>query len=190
MIALTGGIATGKSTVLRALENLGARTVSADAIVRAMYEEPWVQDRLAAITGLANPILPRDAAPIILGNPEKMRRYGAIFHQPALERILASGADVAEVPLLVESCSMGLFERVWGTVCAPEAQYERLIARLHDPEAAKRFLDAQFSSRVKAAFCETVIRTDEPFQHVVTRVSQVWQLRVAEAENLCYTRVA
>lgn len=190
MIALTGGIATGKSTVLRTLERLGARTVSADAIVRTMYDEDWVQARLSAITGLAIPILPREAAPFVLGNPETLRAYGAIFHRPVLERILLSGADVAEIPLLVETCSMGLFDGVWSTTCASEEQKRRLVARIGDERTADLFLAAQIPSRAKAAFADEFFRTDEPFEHVVSRVTQAWRKRVASAGKSCYTRLA
>ncbi|RYG43753.1 dephospho-CoA kinase [bacterium] len=190
MVALTGGIAEGKSTVLGILREQGAQIVSADAIVRAMYDEPWVQDRLSDLTGLSSPIRPRDIAPMVLSNRPLLRRYGRIFHGPAISAILDSGADVAEIPLLLETCGQEGFEEVWCVTCGREEQIRRLTARLADPGLVEGFLAAQLPTRIKEAFADVIVRTDRPAEDVVFRVSQAWNLRVARAGKSCYTRVA
>jgi len=140
-IGLTGGIGAGKSTALSALERLGAATISTDAIVHGLYDEPDVRDAVVARWGA-------EVAPDgRVDRSEVARRAFATPDDRAwLERLLwprvgekvaewratATGrALVVETPLLFEAGLEGGYDATIAIVADETVRAERARARGH-----------------------------------------------------------
>ncbi len=106
LIGLTGSIASGKSTVLRAFARLGACTLSADELVRELYQTWPVQKQLTAWFGSANP---QTVAQAVFKDEKSRRRLEDFLHprvwKLARKKLAACPAAwaVFEVPLLWEA---------------------------------------------------------------------------------------
>jgi dephospho-CoA kinase len=176
LVGLTGGIASGKSTLAAALRELGAPVIDADAIARAVVRRgtPALQEIARAFgTGVLGPDgeLDRPAmAAIVFTDPAARTRLEAIVH-PAIRaevaaetsRLAAAGHDLAfyDVPLLYER---GLEREVDCVVVvhAPRAlQLERLQARDRmTPEEAEARLGAQLPIDEKARRADVVVSNE------------------------------
>jgi dephospho-CoA kinase len=173
-IGLTGGIGSGKSTVLQMLAELGAATVDADAVSRsvtapggaamAALRERFGPDYMAADGSLdrarmrehafADPKVRADLEAII--HP----RVGAAIREQE-QQALAQGRPclVYDIPLLVESAHWRhTLDRVVVIDCSPETQVTRVMARSALPEAQVRaILAAQASRAQRLAAADVVI---------------------------------
>jgi dephospho-CoA kinase len=172
LIAITGGAASGKSFVLEILREHGLRTISADAVVAALWNDPAIRQRAAKAIGLDEPF---DAAAVrakILSDPAARRRLNAVFHAPVIRQILESGADFAEIPLLIETCSQRLFGGVWLVTCGIDLQRQRLAERGLSGDQIDQILGSQLDDAVRAQFSDEIIRTNESRERVIANVKQ------------------
>lgn len=159
MIAITGGIAEGKSTVLTMLADLGFSTASADAIGREVYEAPQTQralKRLFETDSLDRPAI-RAA---ISAKPELRRELNRIMHAGIWSEICERRTQFVEIPLLIEACLHPRFRVVWMVTCGAEEQLRRLVERLGNESEARQMLSTQLSSRAKAQFADRIVRTN------------------------------
>lgn len=174
-IALTGGIATGKSYVLARLQNMGVPCLDADELAHGVMAPGT--EATSAIAERFGDVLAADGSvdraklgPLVFADPAARRELEAMVH-PAVYRAIAAamrgferlgGAPLAVVaiPLLYESGHAGEFDVVIATVCSPEEQLARLRARGLNDEAAQQRLAAQLPAEEKARRATHVIRTD------------------------------
>jgi len=188
-VALTGGIATGKSHVRTRFDSLGIPTVDADMLAR---------DAVAPGTAGLAAVVRRFGADVCEADGTLNRRkVGAIvFHDPAgrrdleqivhpyvremIERWFASldprdvPFAVADIPLLFESQRERDFDTVIVTACEPASQLRRLMVRdrLTEAEAQQR-IAAQWPLDKKVANADYVIRTDGTFDDTNRQVDAV-----------------
>lgn len=160
-VAITGGIAEGKTTVLGYLQQMGHAVDSADRIAREVFGLAEIQAAVAQLLGVVEPVQPA-VLRSRLADPAIRRAVNALTHPPILERIQASPAQFMEVPLLIETCLQGEFDRVWVITCGKDDQMKRLAARLGSEDAALAIVRTQLTSRAKIPFADVVIRTNEP----------------------------
>ena len=173
-IGLTGGIGSGKSTVLKTLAALGAATIDADAISRAT----------TAAGGAAMPAIAREFGPDFVGpdgamnrdrmraevfsRPEARRQLEAIVHPLVSAAIRAQGEQalaegrrclVIDIPLLVEGGrERHALDHVLVVDCLPETQVQRVMARSGLDEAQVRaIIAAQAPREARLAAADTVI---------------------------------
>ena len=170
-LGVTGGVGEGKSTVLGHLRDLGVPTASADGIVGALWEDGTIPESLKAVFG-GRKVSKKEVLDAISSDGRVRRAVNAATHGLVLERLAGSGAVAVEVPLLVETCLMGLFRRVWVVTCGPEEQSRRLVARLGDLERARLAAAAQIPTAVKVSFADAVIRTNASPTSVMTAVER------------------
>jgi dephospho-CoA kinase len=159
-VAITGGIAEGKSTVLGYLSDAGFAVESSDRLAAEIFRSGPVQAGVATLLGIAPPV-PPEALRTALGDDSVRRGVNALTHPLILEAIDSSPATFFEVPLLVEACLQGLFERVWVVTCGPQEQLRRLAARLGSEAAATALIRTQLTSRAKLPFADRLIRTNQ-----------------------------
>ena len=173
-VALTGGIATGKSTVLRLLQARHVPTIDADRLARQVVApgspglravaERFGQDVLDADGALDR----RALAAQVFQDPRKRRDLEAIVH-PAVYAAISDwlGAlpgrtpfAVADIPLLFETGHEGDFDAVVVVACPPDEQLRRVMARdgISDAEARAR-VAAQWPIADKVARANHVIWT-------------------------------
>lgn len=165
-IAITGGIAEGKSTVMSYLRDLGHETGSADEVARDVFTSESVQEQLSRILGSRGPVEPQELRVRIAADKDIRRQVNRIMHPEILRRLMSSTASFVEVPLLFEAAMHPLFDRVWMVTCGERLQLERLAIRLGNMQVAKQMISTQLSSQVKAAFADQIIRTNESEQSV------------------------
>ncbi|MFN8059437.1 MAG: dephospho-CoA kinase [Vicinamibacterales bacterium] len=174
-VALTGGIASGKSTVARALRTAGVPVIDADVVAREAVARgtPGLQavvDRFGPDVLDEEGALDRRAvADRVFADPTERLALEAIVHPRVRAAIddwfehLPPDVDLAaaEIPLLFETGRERDFDAVVVVACEPEAQVARLMARngLSEAEARQR-LAAQWPLAEKLRRTPFVIRTD------------------------------
>ncbi len=191
-VALTGGIATGKSYVLDQFRKRGVPCLDADALVRGI-EAAGTEATAAIAARFGDEILAPDGAvdrrrlaSIVFADSAARRDLEAIVH-PAVYRAIAAGLRgferlgeyrlaVVDVPLLYETGHAGDFDRVIVTACDQARQIARLAKRAGVGEAdARRRLDTQMPTEDKAARADFVIWTDGTFHDTDRQVEDVYQ---------------
>jgi dephospho-CoA kinase len=171
-IALTGGIATGKSHVLAALKRRGVPVIDADDIVHEAFG-PGTAATQAVAAQFGSAFLTPDGhvdrsqlAVKVFRDPAARRQVEAIVHPVVYETIrkwfaaLDGSMGVASIPLLYETGRDRDFDFVVVTVCPPEIQLQRLLARdgMSEEQAHQR-IAAQIPAAEKAARGHFVILT-------------------------------
>ena len=195
LIGLTGGIATGKSTVAAALARHGATVIDADALAREVVEPGQAAlEEIAARFGsgviTADGRLDRaHLGSIVFADPAARRDLERITHprvRDLMERriaaALAADADliVAEVPLLFETRSEGLYEGVMLVYAPEKMQLERLMARDGVDEAtAQQRLSAQIAIDEKRARATWVIDNSGSVAMTLEQVTRWWDALLA-----------
>jgi dephospho-CoA kinase len=191
VIGLTGGIASGKSTVARLFREHGAPIVDADELARAVVEPG--QPALAELVGAFGPAILDDRgrldrkrlAALVFADPDQRRRLNAIVHPriaaavaERLAQLANEGADFAlyEAALLVEN---GLHHGLDGliVVSAPAAlQRERMRERdgFSDEEAEAR-LASQAPLADKRAAATWIIENAGSLDETRRQVAEVWR---------------
>jgi dephospho-CoA kinase len=191
-VALTGGIATGKSYVLNRLRLRGVPCLDADELAHgAMAAGTEASQVIAARFGAevldaSGAVDRRKLAPLVFADPNARRDLEAIVH-PAVYRAIEAGlrafeliggspVAVVDVPLLYETGLDARFARVIATTCAPDVQLARLRERgLSEAEAHQR-VAAQLPASEKAARADFVIRTDGTFEETDAQVDHLIRL--------------
>ena len=189
-VALTGGIATGKSHVLKLLAARDIPTIDADQVAREVVQpgrKAWfdIRKRFGAQVFSSDGSLERAyLAALVFSDvkaryelqaivhPHVRRRIDDWFHSLHTENIRSFA--VAEIPLLFETKRETEFDWIIVTVCEPDIQKQRLIERqgLSDDDAQKR-IDAQLPVFVKSERANSVIRTDGTFGDTERQVEDV-----------------
>jgi dephospho-CoA kinase len=185
-VGLTGGVASGKSTVAALFAARGAKVIDTDRIAREVVE-PGGPTLAALVRALGNDILDKDGA---LDRASLRRR---IFTDPGarstVERILhpAILAELEQqsqsaggpyqlhvIPLLVEKDLGARVDRVLVVDCPPEQQVERLVRRDGETrESALAMLAAQASREARLAAADDVIRNDGAPEALGARVDEL-----------------
>jgi dephospho-CoA kinase len=191
LVGLTGGIASGKSTVAAILRRLGASIVNADELSREVVQPG--QDAWNEITkSFGSEILQEDMTldrkklrKIVFDNPEARKKLEAIIHprvralaEKRIGELAASGSSVIvyEVPLLFEAQIHLWLRPVILVACDIETQKKRLLERDHLTELeAQQHLDAQMSLAEKRKLADYVIENDTTLEELEQRVRAVLQ---------------
>jgi dephospho-CoA kinase len=169
-IALTGGIASGKSTVAQLFVALGAKLVDTDQISRAIVTPPSpVLDQIVARFGpeMLTPAGTLDRArlrAIIFADANARTDLEAITHPAIRAAVAARCAQVGgpyqliAVPLLVETETWREYDRVLVVETHPQLQLLRLMQRDHiDENAARRMIAAQATPAQRSAIADDII---------------------------------
>jgi dephospho-CoA kinase len=192
LVALTGGIASGKSTVARRLEEHGAVIVDADQVARQVVEpgEPALA-RIAEEFGsgviAADGSLDRAAlGAIVFSDPEGRQRLNAITRPAVLERsralfAAAGAADpdaivVYDIPLLVEAGRNEEFDLRVVVHAATETRVSRMIElRGMTREEALHRINSQATDTDRFAIADVVIDADGTLEHTLEQTDALWE---------------
>lgn len=156
LIGLTGNIATGKSTVARMLEELGATVIDADALVHELQLKgtPVFNEIVATfgsgILDRAGEIDRKALGSIVFADPEKLRALERIVHPAVLiesaRRITAAPTLIVvyEAIKLIEAGRAEMCDALWVVTARSEVQLQRLMTdrRMSEAEAQQR-IEAQ-----------------------------------------------
>jgi len=166
-IALTGGIACGKSTVSQIFKKLGMPIIDLDVIAReVVIPDTKGLDELVSLFGKAilnsDKSLNREALrQQLFGNSDNQKLIEEILHPKILEKMqmdiqkLNTQLVVVEVPLLVEQNLSSLFDRAIVVDCSKQNQLKRLLKRKNmDEKLAKTMISVQASRKQRLALVE------------------------------------
>jgi dephospho-CoA kinase len=187
-VALTGGIATGKSYVLDRLRTKGIACLDADALVRGV-QAAGTEATAAIAARFGAGVLAADGSvdrkklgPLVFGDHGARRELEVIMH-PAVYRAIAAGLRglellgdpiaVVDIPLLYETGAEKDFDRVVVTACSPETQITRLVARGLTEGDARQRLAAQWPTEKKVERADFVITTDGTFEDTDRQIDEV-----------------
>jgi dephospho-CoA kinase len=194
-VALTGGIATGKSYCLARFAALGVPAIDADRLAREAVAPgsralEAVAERFGRSVLLPDGSLNRAALGRIVFNDRAARAdLEAIVHPEVYRRISewfatrppATPLAMADIPLLFETGHNHDFDRIIVAACDSSMQLRRLMSRdgLSESEARAR-LDAQWPIEEKVARATYVIRTDGTTADTDAQVRTVYELLAAD----------
>ncbi|WP_431221352.1 dephospho-CoA kinase [Leifsonia xyli] len=192
LIGLTGGIASGKSTIASRLASHGAVIVDADRIAREVVEpgtpalaeiaRRFGQGVIAADGSLDRPAL----GAIVFGDQDALRDLNGITHPAVLaastarfEAAAAADPDaivVYDVPLLVESANEYPFDLVVVAHADAATRIHRLVTlRGMDAAEAERRIRSQASDEERLAVADVVIDTGGTLQRTREQVDALWE---------------
>lgn len=189
-VALTGGIATGKSYCLKRFADLGAPVIDADVLAREAVARGTpalnaVVERFGAGVLTPDGDLNRSAlARIVFSDPRARAALEAIVHPEVYRRIrewfanLPAGTTlgIADIPLLYETGQEHEFDRVIVAACDVVEQIRRMVVRdgFTDADARAR-LAAQWPIDEKVARAPIVIWTDRGFEETDRQIDEVYR---------------
>lgn len=204
VVALSGGIGSGKSTILSLLVDLGATPIDADAIVHEL-QAPGTPMLAAIAEAFGDQIINQDGSldreavsAVVFRDADARVRLGAIVHPPVIaEMIRRADAGrrngdplvVLDIPLLFEGAKRGtgaaLATRYDATILAwvpVETQIERTMARDGcDRGAAQRRIDAQLPIDEKREMADYVIDNSGSRQATAAQVQKLYSELTEEA---------
>ena len=195
-VGLTGGIGSGKSTVLKLFETRGAALIDFDELAHHV-EEPGTETWKKIVDHFGKNVLHDDGTvnrvklgAIVFGSPAERAALNAIVH-PAVfeewrrridetERTKHDAVIISDVPLLIEAGMQSLFDCIILVYLPPEAQIERIMKRngFSRREAQER-LAAQMPIGDKIPLCDFVIENDGSIIETERKVDEVWNALVA-----------
>lgn len=194
-MALTGGIATGKSHVRAQFESVGVPTIDADVLARQVVL-PGTTGYTTVVRRFGHEVVDaaggldrRRLGAIVFADPDARRDLEAIIH-PAVQRATDEWFDgldssehpfaIADIPLFFEVGRERAFDTVVVAACDPEAQIRRVMARdaLTEAEARQR-LAAQLPIDEKVRRADIVIWTSGTIEETNRQVRDAYDRLVA-----------
>jgi dephospho-CoA kinase len=195
-VGLTGGLASGKSTVGRMLRDRGAAVFDADAIVRELYAPGGEGERAAReifgeeIADASGGVSRAKIAAIVFADPQRRHLLESRIHplvQAERARRFAeaerqgAAVAVAEASQLFEARTEGDYDRVLLVVAPEESRLRRWEAAGGDPADARRRIESQARPSEVFDRADDVIVNDGTLENLARKVEEVWRRWVAGA---------
>ncbi|NLM26248.1 MAG: dephospho-CoA kinase [Firmicutes bacterium] len=188
MRGLTGGVASGKSTVSKILVELGAVVLDADQIAKQVMEPGqlgWegVARHFPQVIQADRSINRRLLGDLIFSNPAEKAKLEAIIHPLVLDEIKTVGTNLeknnkivfADIPLLYETNSQQWLDEVWLVYVPYEIQLQRLMDRDSLTELqAKQRIAAQMSLAEKRLLADVIIDNSGSIMETRAQVERLW----------------
>jgi dephospho-CoA kinase len=193
-VGLTGGVASGKSTVSTMLRELGAVVIDSDALAREVVE-PGTPGLAAVVEAFGDGILTEDGrldrpalGAIVFADDERRRVLEGILHPLIGERstALAESAGphdlvVHDIPLLAEAGIADTFDAVVVVDAPTDLQVERMLRdRGWTREDAESRIAAQASREDRLAVATYVIENTGSLEDLRARVREVYDALTAD----------
>ena len=188
VVALTGGIGSGKSTVGQIFAQLGAIVIDSDQLARDVIERGSIGfNEVVAKFGdeiLKNGEIDRQLlASLVFKDPTKRSELEQITHpliRKAFAKVVSSALPdsivINQIPLLVESNHDYKFDHII-TVSAPESiRSGRLIKRGLTNEQIKQRMQAQATDQEREGIADSVIVNEKSEQEITDQVEKIWEL--------------
>jgi len=190
VIGLTGGIASGKSTVSAKLKELGAAVIDADLLARDVVRKGEIAyNKIVQCFG-ADILLPggdidrKKLGNIVFSDKEKLELLNSITHPEIINRmkeriqeLKAEGAKVivVDAAILIEMGLHKYVDSVWVLSVDRETQLKRLAERdKYDYREAENRINSQFTDEVRKKYADVVIDNSKPIEEVEKRLEELW----------------
>ncbi len=187
-VGLTGGIASGKSTVRELLAALGCHTIDADKLVHELYE-PGQAGHSALVANYGGAILREDdtidrvqLANIAFASPDEAKKLNALIHPIVIEateerlRKIEDGIAVVEATLMIESGGRHRYDRLVIVDVEPAVQVARGIARGMAREEVERRIANQIPREERLRWADYVIDNSGDRAQLEAETRRVYEL--------------
>ena len=191
-VALTGGIATGKSHVLNEFRKRGVPCLDADELAHGVTTAgteatSQIAERFGReVLDSSGAVDRQKLGAIVFADRSARRALEEIVH-PAVYRAIAAGMRAFElldrspiamvdIPLLYETGHAADFDRVVVTVCPRSLQIKRMKERGVSEAEAEQRLTAQMSADEKALRADYIIQTDDTMESTNAQVDQILEI--------------
>jgi len=191
-VALTGGIATGKSHVLNEFRKRGVPCLDADELAHGVTTAgteatAQIAERFGGeVLDSSGAVDRHKLGAIVFADSAARRALEEIVH-PAVYRAIAAGMRafelldrspfvIVDIPLLYETGHSSDFDRVIATVCPRRVQIERLKERGFSETEAEQRLAAQMSADEKALRADYIIQTDGAIASTNAQVDRILEI--------------
>lgn len=201
-IGLTGGIASGKSTVTTFFNDRGIPVIDADKLGHRTYE-PGTDTFNAVIAAFGEELRAPDGTinravlgSKVFGKPEELKRLTDIvwpgirkLATEELEKLAAEGKSLAvlEAAVLFEAGWEDLVDEVWVVVVDPDSAVQRLALRNNLDEAAARArISSQLTNEERTSRATIVIENNGTMEDLTHAIEVEWdklQPRIAQASG-------
>jgi dephospho-CoA kinase len=195
IVALTGGIGSGKSTVGQIFQDLGAIVTDSDQLARDVVERGTVGfDQLISAFGdqiLKDGDLNRAAlAELVFKDPAKRKQLEQITHpliRKAFAKVVKSAKAesivINQIPLLVESNHDYQFDHVITVSALEQVRVERLLNRGMSQGQIQQRLGAQSNDAQRELIADSIIRNDKGHAELLSEVEKVWEILQNKNKN-------
>jgi dephospho-CoA kinase len=187
VVALTGGIGSGKSTVGQIFAQLGAIVIDSDQLSRDVIERGSIGfNEVVAKFGdeiLKNGEIDRQIlASLVFKDPTKRSELEQITHpliRKAFAKVMSSASPdsiiINQIPLLVESNHDYKFDHIITISASESIRTDRLIKRGLTNEQIKQRLQAQATDQMRENIADSVIFNEKSEQELTDQVEKIWE---------------
>ena len=190
VIGLTGGIASGKSTVTQFFKDRGIPVIDADILGHRTYD-PGTDTFAAVVAAFGNDLVAADGTidrrvlgGKVFGKPDELKRLTDIVW-PGIRRLASESLSefeaagnslvVLEAAVLFEAGWEDLVNEVWVVVVEPDQAVQRLASRNGLDEAAARArIDSQLSNAERISRADVVIENNGTLEELKTAIQRAW----------------
>ena len=193
-IGLTGGIASGKSTVLTYFKDKGIPYIDADIVAREVVE-PGTEGLEAIVDAFGSNVLHDDGTlnrevlgAIVFHNEEKRGQLNDCLKEHIRHRIMELTAHyesnhtavlIYDIPLLIEGKWYTMMDEVWLVYVNEPTQIERLMSRNgFSKENALARIKSQMRLDDKRSFADVIIDNNGTHQALITQLDTIWSERL------------
>ena len=192
VVALTGGIGSGKSTVGQIFEQLGAIVVDSDQLARDVLERGTIGfNEVVAKFGdeiLNNGEIDRQIlASLVFKDPIKRSELEQITHpliRKAFAKVVSSASPdsivINQIPLLAESNHDYKFDHVITVSASESIRSERLIKRGLTKGQIEQRMGAQVTDQMREAIADSVIVNEKNEREIIGQVEKIWELLLSK----------
>ena len=192
VVALTGGIGSGKSTVGQIFEQLGAIVVDSDQLARDVLERGSIGfNEVVAKFGdemLKNGEIDRQIlGSLVFKDPIKRSELEQITHpliRKAFAKVVSRASPdsivINQIPLLVESNHDYKFDHVITVSASESIRSERLIKRGLTKGQIEQRMGAQVTDQVRESIADSVIVNEKNEQELTGQVEKIWELLLSK----------
>jgi len=187
VVALTGGIGSGKSTVGQIFAQLGAIVVDSDQLARDVIKRGSIGFN-EVVARFGDEVLKdgeidrKTLASLIFNDPVKRSELEQITHpliRKAFAKLISSASPnsivINQIPLLVESNHDYKFDYVITVSAAEDIRTGRLIKRGLTTEQIKQRMQAQATDKMRESIADSVIVNETSEQEVTNQVEKIWE---------------
>ena len=192
IIGLTGGIASGKSTVSKYLAEKGFKVYDADKIAKDISGKKSVQEEIILTFG--DKILDENGnidrkklKEIVFGDKEKLKQLNAIIHPKVIDfykELKEKNTDkiiIFDVPLLFESGIDKFCDKILVVISDYEIQINRIVERDKiDRDLAEKIIKSQLSNEERIKKANVVIENNSSLEDLFEKVErfceEIWKL--------------
>lgn len=183
LIAITGGIGSGKTTVLQMIAYLGGNIINTDEINNELLIKDFYIKKIASFFPTAvvdGKIDKTKLANIVFYDKEALTKLNQLAHPLINEQVLAkagvlTGNVFVEIPLLIEADMQGAFDRIWLIKASADLRLKRILERSHlNEELARHIIALQGDDMLREKIATDIIINNGNNQELFNQVQKLY----------------